>query len=113
MNLIKKTAIISVLFFFCISIGLAQSAKLKRGQKYMNDLNYTDAIELYNKILRKKDVPEAIINLAECYRKIGDNYNTEVWYGKAVALAEAQPIHKLYYGMALQKNGKCNQAQPY
>lgn len=113
MNYIKKTTVILMLLFVCVGIGFAQSAKLKRGQKYMNELNYTDAIELYNKILQKKEVPEAIINLAECYRKIGDSYNTEVWYGKAVTLAEAQPIHKLYYGMALQKNGKCDQAQPY
>lgn len=93
--------------------AMAQSSRLKRGQKYMDDLNYIGAIEVYNKILQKKEVPEAMINLAEAYRKIGDYYNAEYWYGRLVTLPEAEPIHKLYYGMALQRNGKCEQARPY
>ena len=88
----------------------AQSGKLKRGQRMMDDLAYHDAIALYNQVLENSDEAEAKINLAEAYRKVNDPENAEFWYGQVVRLPEAQPIHKLYYGMMLQRNGKCSEA---
>ncbi len=91
----------------------AQSAKLKKANKLMESLDFMGAIELYNQILEKDDIAEAKINIAECYRKIGDAENAEYWYGQVVRLPEAQPIHKLYYGQALQRNGKCDLAKEW
>ena len=100
-------------FFLLIGVASAQSAKLKRAKKMMADYNYVGAITLYNQILERKDVAEAKINIAECYRKVNNAENTEYWYAQVVKLPEAQPIHRLYYGMALQRNGKCDLAKEW
>jgi outer membrane protein OmpA-like peptidoglycan-associated protein/tetratricopeptide (TPR) repeat protein len=113
MNITRKHGWLLLALLISSTALMAQSARLKRGQKYMDDLNYIGAIEVYSKVLQKKDVPVAMINVAEAYRKIGDHYNAEYWYSRVVNLPEAEPIHKLYYGMALQRNGKCEQARPY
>lgn len=79
----------------------------------MKELNYTDAIELFKEVLAKKDDPEAKINLAECYRKVNDTENAEFLFAQVVRLTEAQPIHFLYYGEMLQRNGKCDLAKEW
>jgi len=71
------------------------------------------AIVLYQQILEKEDSPEAMVNLAECYRKINDPENAERWYAQVVQLPQAKAIHRLYYGMMLQTNGKCDQAKTW
>jgi len=91
----------------------AQNSRLKRAKKFHDNLAYYEAIELYNLILEKDDNPEAKIYLADAYRKINDTENAEFWYGQVVRLPEAQPVHKLYYGMMLQRNGKCDLAKEW
>jgi outer membrane protein OmpA-like peptidoglycan-associated protein len=91
----------------------AQSGKLKKAKESMNNLDYMTAIQSYQSILQGEDNSEAKINLAECYRKINDTENAEYWYGQVVRLPEAQPVHKLYYGMMLQINGKCDLAKEW
>ena len=102
-----------LILFMSMSVVSAQSSKLKRAKKYYDNLAYMEAIELYNLILEKEDNPEAKIYLADSYRKINDTENAEYWYGQVVRLAEAQPVHKLYYGMMLQRNGKCDLAREW
>ncbi len=77
----------------------------------MQDLDYMTAIVEYQQVLQREDLPEAKINLAECYRKINDTENAEYWYGQIVRLPNTKPVHKLYYGMMLQANGKCDVAR--
>ncbi|MEZ4961795.1 MAG: OmpA family protein [Saprospiraceae bacterium] len=94
-------------------VATAQNGKLKQAQQKMDNLDYMGAIELYNQVLEHNDVAVAKINLAEAYRKINDTPNAEYWYGQVVRLPEAEPIHKLYYGMMLQRNGKCDVARDW
>ena len=106
--------LLTVIMIFCLMAGVnAQSSKLKSAKRKMDNLQYIDAIELYNQILEKNDVAEAKINIAEAYRKIGDSGNGEFWYGQVVRLAEAEPITKLHYGQMLQRNGKCELAREW
>ncbi len=90
-----------------------QSAKLKKADENMEALNYQAAIQMYNEVLEKDDDPQAKINIAECYRKVNDPSNAEYWYGQVVRLPQAEPIHKLYYGQMLQRNGKCDLAKEW
>ncbi|MBI5917204.1 MAG: PD40 domain-containing protein [Bacteroidetes bacterium] len=100
--------ILTPVFLFLFTFGaMAQAGKLKQAQQKMDNLDYIGAIELYNQILEDHDDATAKINLAEAYRKINDTPNAEFWYGQVVRLPQAEPIHKLYYGMMLQRNGKC------
>ena len=91
----------------------AQSNKVKRAKTLMDKLDYISAIEELNQILEKNDDTEAKILIAEAYRKISDSENSEFWYGQVVRLPEAEPIHKLFYGQALQRNGKCELARDW
>ncbi len=112
--MIKQKVIFALLLCMIASSGVfAQLSKVKRARMYMEQLNYIGAIELYNQILDKDDNPEAKINIAEAYRKVNDSENAEYWYGQVVQLADAEPIHKLYYGQMLQRNGKCDLAKEW
>ena len=105
--------LITLLFVAACFVGANAQAKLKSANKKMQQLNYIQAIELYNQVLEKNDVAEAKINIAEAYRKIGDSGNAEFWYGQVVRLPEAEPVTKLYYGQMLQRNGKCELAREW
>ncbi len=96
-----------------MNISFAQMSKLKRADKAFDELNYQEAIELYSEILSKTEVNEAKIRLAECYRKVSNTVEAEYWYGQIVNLPESESIHKLYYGMMLQTNGKCDLAKEW
>ncbi len=91
----------------------AQSSKMKRADKAFENLNYQEAIELYNEILGKEDNDKAKIRLAESYRKVNNSQEAEYWLGQVVNLPESEAVHKLYYGMALQTNGKCDLAKEW
>ncbi|MBP6810765.1 MAG: PD40 domain-containing protein [Saprospiraceae bacterium] len=105
----KITVLLSL--FFLPTLLLAQSARLKRANEAMQDLDYMTAIVEYQQVLQREDLPEAKIGLAECYRKINDTENAEYWYGQIVRLPNTKPVNKLYYGMMLQANGKCDVAR--
>ncbi len=97
----------------CVHVADAQTNRIKRAQRMMADLNYSEAIQQFNQILESSDDAGAKIALAEAYRKINDPINAEYWLGQIVRLPEATPVHKLYYGQALQQNGKCDQAKEW
>ncbi len=103
---------LAMLLLFAATLS-AQSAKLERAKRSMKELDYVGAIELLNQILSKGDDAGAKIALADCYRKISDSQNAEFLYGQVVRLPEAQPIHFLYYGEMLQRNGKCDLAREW
>jgi tetratricopeptide (TPR) repeat protein len=112
--MIKQKVILALLLCIIASSStFAQLSKVKRARTQMEQLNYIGAIELYNQILDKDDNPEAKINVAEAYRKVNDSENAEYWYGQVVQLADAEPIHRLYYGQMLQQNGKCDLAKEW
>lgn len=112
--MMKKSFYSLALLLFFVTSLTAQSGKVERAKKNMKDLNYIGAIELLNSVLAKSpDDAEALINLAECYRKVSDSENAEFLYAKVVQLKESQPIHYLYYGEALQRNGKCDLAREW
>ncbi|NJN78000.1 MAG: hypothetical protein HC803_06415 [Saprospiraceae bacterium] len=109
----KKITLSFLLVFFVASIGFAQKSKLQRANVEFEDYNYNSAIQLYLEILDKADIAEAKIKLAESYRKVNNMGEAEFWYGQVVHLPEAKPIYYLYYGKALQSNGKCDLAKPW
>jgi outer membrane protein OmpA-like peptidoglycan-associated protein len=110
----KGFYLLALVFLCSVQLATAQSSrKLERAKSYMKDLNYQSAIEIYNSVLRSGDNSEAKIGLAECYRKVSDSENAEFLYGQVVRLPEAQPIHFLYYGEMLQRNGKCDLAREW
>lgn len=108
----KKYILISISLFLSFQV-FAQSAKLNRAAQLMDELNYTEAIKLYNEILSESDDPDAKMQLAKAYRMTNDTKNAEYWYGQIVRLPQSESIHKLRYGQMLQINGKCDQAKSW
>ncbi|MEM7105359.1 MAG: OmpA family protein [Bacteroidota bacterium] len=110
----KKSILLSIfLIILVVGPAMSQRAKLNKANRYFSALNYQDAVQTYLEVLDKRDVSEAKIKLAECYRKIGNMSEAEYWFGQVVRLPEAEAVHKLYYGMALQSNGKCEEAKQW
>ena len=105
--------LLATVLVFLTSSLTAQTAKLEKAKKMMKELDFQGAIELFTQIDGKTGNAEAKINLAECYRKVGDSQNAEFVYAQVVRLPEAQPIHSLYYGEMLQRNGKCDLAKEW
>jgi outer membrane protein OmpA-like peptidoglycan-associated protein/tetratricopeptide (TPR) repeat protein len=98
---------------FLASGAFAQKTKLQRANREYKQLNFQQAITMYLEILDNAESDEAKINLADAYRKIGNTAESEFWYGQIVYLPDAKPVYKLYYGQALQANGKCDLAKEW
>jgi outer membrane protein OmpA-like peptidoglycan-associated protein/tetratricopeptide (TPR) repeat protein len=109
-----KYTLITLPFLLFGASLFAQSLTLKQADDAMRELDYMTAIVLYQQVLQKEeDNPSAVANIAECYRKINDKENAETWYARAVRLPNAKPVYRLYYGMMLQANGKCDAAKAW
>lgn len=103
----------TALFLMIVCSTYAQKAKLEKANQLFQNLNYSGAVVLYEEILKKADVAEAKVKLADCFRKLNDSKNAEYWYGQTAVLTDTDPINKLYYAMALQANGKCDLAKQW
>ena len=85
-----RIVLISVLlsFVFCSAFG-QKSVTFEADAAYESG-EYYSAIDLYkvayNKTNDNSTKAEIIYKTGECYRKIGDTYQCEVWYKKAVKI---------------------------
>ncbi|BDS15084.1 OmpA family protein [Aureispira anguillae] len=101
-----------IVLVFC-AVADAQRPKLNRAERLMGQHNYTAAINLYLSILEKGNDDDAMIGIAECYRRIGNPDETEYWYGLVSRMPNAPQKSWLYYAQALQRNGKYNEAKTW
>lgn len=107
----QKLHIAILLWVVATPCLFAQNAKLKRAEKAMMALDYPTAIEIYQDILEKDDNLTAKIKLAEAYRKTNQYSKAEDLYAKVVSIPDIEPNLYFYYGLMLQRNNKCEQAQ--
>lgn len=107
-----KRVFLALSLLFIGSLGLiAQSANLQKANKYYRELNFQKAIPLYEKILQKQMQPQALFNLPDCFRRIGDFQSAEYWYAQAAAHPEANPELHFYLGLMRLSNGKTREAR--
>ena len=97
---------------------VAQTAKLRAGNKQFENLAYMDAARIYEDFLRldkKKDpveTKEALEKLAYSYRKLQDTRNAERIYGQLIEqFSDVESKNVLYYAQALSANAKYRDAQ--
>ena len=105
-----KRNLIQLLFIatFAVVLSGCADSMYKTGNKHYNNMGYSKAAASYEKALKKKNIPDARMKLADCYRRINNSIKAEENYAQAVALPEAKAIHKYYYAQALIANGKCD-----
>lgn len=106
-----KIHIAILLWVLASTCMFAQNAKMKRAEKALNALDYPTAIQIYLDILEKEDNLPAKLKLAEAYRKTNNYQQAEAWYAQIVSVPTIEPIQYFYYGLMLQRNDKCDQAQ--
>ncbi len=87
-------------------------AQLNKGNDAFKGERYFEAIEYYQKALKKDPLNvKANENIAFSYRKLKDYENAEMYYAKAVELNPDESSNNLYYGQALKNNGKISEAR--
>lgn len=74
---------------------------------------YAPAAQDYEYVLRKRNDPQAVFNIADSYRQMGNPTKTEYWYRRAVKLPGALPEYNLYLAEALMRNAKYAEAEEY
>ena len=109
----KSIIIFSVISLFAIK-GMAQSASINAANKLYFSKLYSQAIPKYESVFRKDSSNADVLNnLGECYRLTNNNKGQLICYGKLVKTGKAEDVHKLYYGQALMKAGKYDDAKKY
>jgi len=81
--------ILSIFALLICNIHLAQNSRADANE-YFQNLNYTEAINLYQQLesKKKKSKPLFVERLAESYFSINDYANAKIWYEKFYALKE-------------------------
>ena len=87
---------------------------LERADKLYDKLAFSKAIEEYLQILKAYPTQkDAIMKLADCYRRLNDSKNAAIYYQRVVNYAAPDPTAYLYYGQALMQNQQYNEALPW
>lgn len=97
----------TILLSGCVSVHL------RMANEYYMQFAYASAAQEYEYVLSKKTDREAIINVADCYRQMGNPAKTEFWYRRAVKLNNPKVDWELYLAEALMKNNNYQEAKAY
>lgn len=97
------------MLFLVLTTGCL-NVHMRTANEYYKQYAYSSAADEYEYVLSRRNSPEAIINVADCYFQMGNSVKTEYWYRKAVKLPDAPPEWHLYLGQALMKNANYQEA---
>jgi outer membrane protein OmpA-like peptidoglycan-associated protein/tetratricopeptide (TPR) repeat protein len=101
-----------IILFLLMIILAPLSAQINRGDKFYSAGEFAKAIPSYERGLRKKSDPQAMENLANCYRITKNYVKAEEWYAKTIAAnPNCNTLVYFYYGVALRNNGKNAEAK--
>ncbi|MEM9298605.1 MAG: OmpA family protein [Bacteroidota bacterium] len=83
------------------------------GDKLFNEYAYTDAIEAYNKALKKEPENDTIsLKIAESYRLLNDPSEASIWYEKVLSIKDSyNPVYFLHYAEALASTQRYDEAK--
>ncbi|MFI5151394.1 MAG: OmpA family protein [Bacteroidia bacterium] len=87
------------------------NGQIKRADEHFLNLEYAQAIPLYEKGLKKKLEPIPASRLAYCYKILKNYPMAEVWYAKTVSFADTDPLNYFYYGQVLKNTNKPEEAK--
>jgi outer membrane protein OmpA-like peptidoglycan-associated protein len=105
------TVLVAVCFF---NLVMAQTAALKKANKFFGVKEYAMAIPFYEKAYKKDSNNVSVLsNLGDCYRLTNNNEGQLKCYGNLIKFGKAEPLHKLYYGQALMVSGQSSESKPY
>lgn len=105
----------STLIFITLTVLLTGCTGyyLKKGNKEYSNLQYSNAIMHYNKVIAKEDNHEAKTKLANSYRLINDYKNAEPLFEEIVNYPEVEAIQLFHYAKILMAEGKYTDAKAW
>lgn len=114
-NIYCKAFFTVIVFLFFSNLLFAQKdyKRLERANALFNDYSYIQAIAEYEKLLKKNNLPEAQIKLAECYRLIRKMPEAESWYNKAATAEAIDSIYLYHFASVLKYNKKYEEAKKW
>lgn len=89
----------------------AQSAGIRRGDHFYENMVYPKAIQVYTRSLKRHPDQRATERLADAYRQTGNTHMAEDCYAVAVQSPEASTAIKLQYADMLKANGNYAEAR--
>jgi tetratricopeptide (TPR) repeat protein len=119
MQITKKSLLFLVAILLCFSASAQYKNTLKKAEKQYELKAFNLAIENYESVLEKRQGdPEAMGNLADCYRHLNQMEKAAEWYEKVIERYnrmrrsdKVNPIHYLNYGLVLKSLGDYQQAR--
>ncbi|MFM2285997.1 MAG: hypothetical protein RLZZ543_1494 [Bacteroidota bacterium] len=106
----------NALLLLLIAVGTlsAQSPVERRANQLYNNFAYTDAIELYEHLIKKQpDNKNVIRHLADAYRLTNNSNKAEQWQKRLLEAGIATNEDYLYLAQSLESNGKNEEAGRY
>jgi outer membrane protein OmpA-like peptidoglycan-associated protein/tetratricopeptide (TPR) repeat protein len=98
--------------FFILSLAVIVTfpsfGQLIKAKKDIYLYNYSEAVSILQKEIQKKNpktLQEAMVLMAECYRKQNDMLNAKACYERALEMGANDPMNYYYYGQALRATG--------
>jgi outer membrane protein OmpA-like peptidoglycan-associated protein len=86
-------------------------AQLKRANHSYENYDYAKAIQLYTKVVKRKNNAEALEKLANSYRLTKEYKKAELYYAQLMKQPTVAPIAHFYYGLVLKNNNKIDEAK--
>lgn len=94
-------------------LGSCVNVRLRTANEYYAQFAYARAAEEYEYVLSRRTDEKAIVNIADCYRQMGNSVKTEFWYRRAVKTSFADNTFRLYLAEAMMRNGHYEEASKY
>jgi len=114
MKLLRIFAFTFALLALSLGSAYAQKNFVKDADLAYKNKQYYNAVELYKKALpkvkKKEEKARCTFMVAECYRYIYDNKQSESWYNKAIKAKYPDPKAHLYRAEALKKSDRYDEA---
>lgn len=101
--------IYTILLLLAVSTTLltAQNSKTKKADQYYDRLQYTDAAEAYQKLLKKGEGSTYVFErLGNSYYFINDTKKAETYYKRVIKKKDVNPETVYNYAQSLKANGK-------
>ncbi|SRX52402.1 OmpA family protein [Aequorivita sp. CIP111184] len=103
----KKIYTILLLIAVSTTMVTAQNSKTKKADQYYDRLQYTDAAEAYQKLLKKGEGSTYVFErLGNSYFFINDTKKAETYYKRVIKKKDVDPETVYNYAQSLKANGK-------
>lgn len=110
--MIRKSIFKASLFLGVVAVLFScADSKIYKGDRYYDNIAYSDAIPFYEKVYDKNPTSEIGVKLADCYFKTGELTQAETVYRQIVKDTSVSSIQQFNYAKVLMANGKHSEAK--